>query len=84
MFDGQKDVVQNEAPTKASGCNQASTLGGAIGGSAHSHTHGLRKQLWERQRKLQRDLNEVQDAINILDNDETVNKVLKVFDVAGK
>lgn len=53
-------------------------------GSGSDHSHRLRKQLWDRQHKLQHEMNEVQEALNILNNDETVNKVLKVFEVAGK
>jgi len=42
----------------------------------------LRKQLFERRRKLMNDLQEVESALNALDTDETVQKVFRVLSVA--
>lgn len=82
MHQGQKEATAYRNTEGDAASPIQSGLGASTGSSSHSA--GLRKQLWDRQRRLQRELQEVQDAINILDNDETVNKVLKVFEVAGK
>jgi len=75
MFKAPRDVYDNQGQTK----------GDQVGCSVGSdHSGRWRKQLHERQWKLQRELEEVQDALHILANDETVNKVIKVFEVAQK
>lgn len=80
---GNAEQATNQAPVNED-CAKAYAPSGLRGGTATSHTNGLRGQLWTRQRKLERDLKEVQEALSILDNDETVNKLLKVFEIAGK
>jgi hypothetical protein len=45
---------------------------------------GLRSQLIEREGRLLKELQEVREARDILQNDESVNRLLKVFDVANK
>lgn len=84
MLGGQTttDRPTNEkAYSPSQNCGDTSTIGGA---RKSNHSDGLRRQLWEKKCHLQHQLQEVDEAINILDNDETVNKVLKVFDVAQR
>ena len=53
-------------------------------GMAAGPASSLHERLWRRKRNLQRELSEVDEALTAINEDPSVQKVLKVLEVAGK